>query len=235
LRLPIDLRRVCVLCFDDASTDRSSALLHEYEKRDRRFSVLREEVNRGTLYARIRLIEATTSEWLAFLDPDDELSGSGLPEALDLATKSDVDIVQFGCRMVYRARKRTVRCWREPSAITVLDRNHLTKYWLRGRVDVHLHRKIWRTEVFKRAVAAMPQHLRAMRILRMEDTLLSGYFLLHMTRKYQYIRTIGEIRHFGWPDNSQSATYQSWNETSRQCLFVANWTGRLFGAVVSIT
>jgi hypothetical protein len=80
--------------------------------------------NRGTLYSRIRLIESTQTPWLAFLDPDDELSGTGLLAALVVAKRTGADIFQFGCRIVIRRQTMSSLCWREPAGIGVLDVEH---------------------------------------------------------------------------------------------------------------
>jgi hypothetical protein len=229
LRMRINPRRVCTLCYDDGSTDNTVITIAKYQRRNPRLYLVLGDGNRGTLYARIRLIELTRTPWLVFLDPDDELIGSGVAEALDLINKTDSDIVQFGCRMVVRWQRRRGGCWREPINITSADRETLTELWLDGKVDVHLHRKVWRTELFQRAVAAIPEDVRAMRIQRTQDTLLYAYALMNMTRKYRYLPTVGEIRHFGWPDNSQSEAYQSKKETETQVTFVANWTRKLLG------
>jgi glycosyltransferase involved in cell wall biosynthesis len=230
--LPIDSRRVCILCYDDGSPDNTVDEVRKYQRGHPQVFLIVGEANRGTLHARIRLIEETTTPWLTFLDPDDELFGNGLPEALEISKKTGADIVQFGFRMVFRSKRSRMMCWREPKGIVSADWRNLTKLWLDGKVDVHLHRKVWRTELFKMAVSSMPEDLKGMRILRSQDMLLYAYVLLNMRGVYRYIKTIGESRHFGWPDNSQSEYYQPINVTRRQVGFVLNWTEKLFGRAV---
>jgi glycosyltransferase involved in cell wall biosynthesis len=231
-RLPIDPHRICVLCYDDGSTDNTVSVIQQFQLTHPQLFLILGGRNRGTLYARIQLIEATRTPWLTFLDPDDEFFGAGLPEALEIIKKTGADIVQFGCRMVIRNKKSRMPCWREPIGIEEATPQVLTQLWLDGKVDVHLHRKVWRTDLFQRAVWSMPSWLKTKRILRSQDILLYGYVLLNMRGMYQYIKKIGEIRHFGWPDNSQSEYYQSINATRRQVEFVANWTRKLFGRSV---
>jgi glycosyltransferase involved in cell wall biosynthesis len=227
-RLPIDPRLLCILCYDDGSTDSSTKKIKSLQQNNPRLFFLRSETNRGTLFARIALIEAVTTPWMVFLDPDDEFVGNGLVEAFQLAKSRKADIVQFGCRMALRFRPNLTRCWREPRRISVANRTNLIPIWLKGRIDVHLHRKVWKTELFQRAVSSMPDDLKEMRILRTEDTLLYGYVLLNMKGLYYYIRTVGEIRHYGWPDCSQSQAYQPRNATNSQMQFVENWIQQLF-------
>jgi glycosyltransferase involved in cell wall biosynthesis len=228
-KLPIDSTRLCVLCYDDGSTDNSVQRIREYQRLHPSITLIEGGVNRGTLYARIRLIEETKTRWLVFLDPDDQFYGSGMVEALAVINQTGADIVQFGCRQVYHRFGRSQRCWREPRQISVLDAFHLRKFWLKGFVDVHLHRKVWRTELFQQAVRSIPQDLRQKRILRCQDVLLYGHVLLLMKGLYRYLPTLGEMRFVGWPDNSQSSAYQARKLTSLNEEFVMNWSVAHFG------
>jgi glycosyltransferase involved in cell wall biosynthesis len=230
--LSIDLTRVCVLCYNDGSSDNSTDVVREYQRHHPSISLIDGVSNRGTLYSRIQLVIATRTPWLVFLDPDDEFFGRGMVVALDLIKRTDADIVQFGCRQVYRDRDKMRLCWREPRRIVMATARNLTEYWLNGRVDVHLHRKVWRTELFQRAIWSMPEELREKRILRTQDVLLYGHVLLQMKGVYRFIPTIGEIRHWGWPDNSQSAAYQPKTDTQVQMDFVSNWTLDNFGRCI---
>jgi hypothetical protein len=86
----------------------------------------------------------------------------------------------------------------KPRRIKRANRDRLTQQWLAGRVDVHLHRKVWRTELFQRALWSTPEDLKHMRIPRLQDLLLDGYALLNMRNMHYYIETLGEMRHYGW-------------------------------------
>jgi glycosyltransferase involved in cell wall biosynthesis len=228
LKLPHQ-NRICILCYDDGSTDNLHSTIQPFQNDNPRFRMIGDEKNRGILYARIRLIESVDTPWLAFLDPDDELYGSGLPRALEVAKLTGASIVQFGCRMVIRMQTNRMSCWREPVGITVLNVSQLTQLWLNKVIDVHLHRKVWRTSIFQSGVAEIPNIIRRKRIARMEDRWLYGYFLKKMTGEYRYIPDVGEIRHFGWIDSSSTEEYQSKNTTREQKQFVAQWTREEFG------
>jgi glycosyltransferase involved in cell wall biosynthesis len=201
--------QVRILCYDDASTDKSVSVIKEYQQNYSKITLIEGFPNRGTLYSRIRLVEETQTPWMVFLDPDDEFYGNGLAEGFDLLKQTDVDIVQFGCRLTCPTCRALHPCWREPRRISVLTGANLTKYWLAGRVDAHLHRKIWRTALFQAGVRSITRDIRETRICRCEDGMLWVAVLLQFKGVYRYIATVGEIRHAGWPDNSASLSYQS--------------------------
>ncbi len=75
------------ICYDDASTDGTAAAAASCG-----FRVIAGERNRGVSFARNRLAEATTSDWLHFHDADDLMDADYLHHALHAAT-NDIDVV----------------------------------------------------------------------------------------------------------------------------------------------
>lgn len=81
-----------VIIVDDNSTDKSWEIAHEY----RDFKILdRLDANAGVSVARNRGIEASTGEYITFLDSDDEISEGGLDTMLAVIKASRCDILQF--------------------------------------------------------------------------------------------------------------------------------------------
>jgi hypothetical protein len=83
-----------------------------------------------------------------------------------------------------------------------------------------VHRKIIRTDLYQRALQAMPQAVLDHRLIRYEDKLHYAFIIANMTRKYHYIGVLGELRYWGLEDNSQTETYQSINETVKNDEYV---------------
>lgn len=59
-----------VICINDGSTDKSLALLHEFEKKDKRV-ILVDQPNGGVSAARNKGLEIATGEYISFVDADD--------------------------------------------------------------------------------------------------------------------------------------------------------------------
>ena len=69
-----------LVCFNDASTDSSSAILHRYAAAERRIRVIDSAVNVKQGGGRNRAVAAARGRYIVFLDADDRLA----PDALEL-------------------------------------------------------------------------------------------------------------------------------------------------------
>lgn len=82
------LREIEVICINDGSADGSADILFEYAKKDSRIKVLNQK-NSGVSHARNRGIANATSEFIAFMDPDDYYPSDDTLELLYLSAKAN--------------------------------------------------------------------------------------------------------------------------------------------------
>ena len=82
-----------IICIDDGSTDNSVHLIGNYQKKDDRIILIKNEVNKGVSYSRNIGIKKSSSEYITFVDSDDYVSNDYL-ECLYLPIyKNKYDIV----------------------------------------------------------------------------------------------------------------------------------------------
>lgn len=86
-------RRLEIIVVDDASTDRTSAIVAEAASSDCRIHLLRLPVNAGPAAARNRGIAVAKGEWIALLDADDSYHPERIEKLLDLADRTGADMV----------------------------------------------------------------------------------------------------------------------------------------------
>ena len=82
-----------IVLIDDGSSDNSGIVCEELAKSDKRIKVLHQK-NMGVTKARKHGIEASTGEWIVFLDGDDQLLPTAIEYFLETASSKEVDIVQ---------------------------------------------------------------------------------------------------------------------------------------------
>lgn len=82
-----------IIIVDDASTDNSQQIYDMYVD-DKRIKVYKNEKNHGVAFTRKRLIDVANSEYMCFLDPDDELTPNALEDHMSVhLTHPEVSII----------------------------------------------------------------------------------------------------------------------------------------------
>lgn len=71
-----------IILVDDGSTDESLKIIQEYEKKDRRIKILKNEVNLGASASRNKAIKNANGNFLVFLDNDTEVKSNWLTELI---------------------------------------------------------------------------------------------------------------------------------------------------------
>lgn len=85
---------VCILV-DDGSTDKSYKNCVKAIGDDERFSVIRHEKNKGLGAGRITGLEQVQTEYLTFMDPDDEIEKTTVENLLKDIQNSDSDFITY--------------------------------------------------------------------------------------------------------------------------------------------
>lgn len=121
-----------VLVVDDASTDGTAAIAHDYEKTGR-VRLLVNEVNRGPSFSRNRAIQAARGEWVAQLDGDDWFAPFRLVKLLQIAVATQADFVADDLFLVDDCTLKTISTRFLDNGVTwkkahVLTPNDLVKY-----------------------------------------------------------------------------------------------------------
>ncbi len=84
-----------LICVDDGSTDGSAAILNDLARQDDRIRILN-QANAGVTAARHRGVDASSGEYICFLDSDDVLTPDALESLLGAAEEFGAEIVSHG-------------------------------------------------------------------------------------------------------------------------------------------
>lgn len=93
-------KKLEIILVDDGSTDSSKEICDEYIKQDSRIKVIHKE-NGGLSSARNAGIDIASGKYIGFIDSDDWIEKSMLEKLINLAEKSDSDIVLCNYFMAY--------------------------------------------------------------------------------------------------------------------------------------
>ncbi|MFD6139799.1 glycosyltransferase [Promicromonospora sp. NPDC060271] len=89
-----------VVCVDDASTDGTSQVIESYQARDQRIRLIRLEQNGSAFQGRRAGIMAAQSEYVLFLDGDDEFAPDAVEKSYAKARATKADLVGFGVAVI---------------------------------------------------------------------------------------------------------------------------------------
>ena len=103
------LSEIEIICVDDGSTDLSANILQEFERKDARFQVVRQE-NGGAGAVRNNGMRHASGDYYSFLDADDFFAPDMLEKAYLAAKENRADIVVFGCDIYENSQQRFAPC-----------------------------------------------------------------------------------------------------------------------------
>lgn len=84
-----------IICVDDCSTDNSYKILEEYQQKDSRIRIFRQNENKKQGAARNKGLEVATGEYVWFVDSDDYIDTKACQILYDAIKEFDVDMLCF--------------------------------------------------------------------------------------------------------------------------------------------
>ena len=186
-----------IICIDDASSDGSTEILQDYVNREPRVHATAFQRRLGTVLARKLALLDAQGEYIMFADADDWLLPGACETAVGLIRQFKTDIVQFS--VDFEAEKKDAesldmfaRLFRARE-MESHGTNILYDCFVNHRFMHNLWNKIYRAEICKEAVSAMPD----IQLHHYTDLYLS-FFLLFFAESFRSVITKPCYRyHFG--------------------------------------
>ena len=84
-----------IIFIDDYSIDKSVKIINKFSKFDRRIKLIKNKINKGTLYSRVQGLLQSRGEYIIFIDSDDLVLKEGLYNAYNYIKNKKLSMVQF--------------------------------------------------------------------------------------------------------------------------------------------
>ena len=84
-----------IIFIDDCSKDNSFKIINDFSRIDQRIKLIKNKINKGTLYSRIQGALQSKGEYIIFIDSDDMILKDGLYNSYNYLKRSDLSMVQF--------------------------------------------------------------------------------------------------------------------------------------------
>lgn len=186
-----------IICIDDASTDGSTDILMQSAARDERIYARIFQRRLGTVLARKLALQDARGEYIMFADADDRFLPGACETAIRLMKESKSDIIEFS--IDFEAEEKNTEAlerFRHIFRTREMEShgtNILYDCFVNHRFMHNLWNKIYRAEICKAAIGAMPD----IQLHHYTDMYLS-FFLLFFAKSFRSFKTPPCYRyHFG--------------------------------------
>ena len=173
-----------IICVDDGSTDRSLAVLQEYERANEQIRVVHKE-NGGLVSARKAGLALAACPYATYVDSDDFIEPEMYEELMQPLLENDADVVtsgtirDYGTHIVHAKETMEAGLYVDARRETLLGNLISTKKFFQMNLTMHLVEKIYRTELLRRFQNGLDE-----RISVGEDAAVAWPLLLHAKRIY---------------------------------------------------
>lgn len=123
-----------MIIVDDCSTDKTAEIIRSFQEKDSRIIYLRNEINKGSAFARNLALKKAIGKWIAFLDSDDLWMPEKLERQIEFMSKNnynfsysnyceidensnEIGVVLTGPKIITK-NKMLAYCW--PGCLTVM-------------------------------------------------------------------------------------------------------------------
>lgn len=212
-----------IIYIDDFSTDNSTQLIENLQKKDKRIIILKNKENKGPFYSRNKGAIFARGEYIQFLDGDDLLVGDILQKAYITAKTKNIDVVQYF--FIQKHGKDNFKI----SEITkkgIIYQPELGDQMFYGKgyleqTNYYVLNKIIKTEIFLKALLLIGDDVLKIKLFFNED-LLQLFCLLRVSNSFLFIEHTGYI-HFNREENKLSLVKNSHNPGFANLIFHDNF------------
>lgn len=154
------MKEIELICVDDASTDNSVEVMHNWRRKDNRLKFLCNTTRLSALQARKKGILAAQGEYIMFLDADDCLEQEACEILYDRMQREKVDILHFSAAIenegVTENRLKNMETFVKPFMGELTDREVFLGCFREKRYRFSLWNKIYRADICKKAMENVP-------------------------------------------------------------------------------
>ncbi|CAL5977030.1 Glycosyl_transferase family 2 protein [Hexamita inflata] len=196
-----------MIVVNDGSTDNTAEIVQSYADKHPNIKLHTLPRNRGVFYAR-NFGVTLASEFVVFLDADDELTPTAIEEAVKAQQEHDVDIVHFTYDIFHEPSKTMMKC-RDMSVLypkKVVGKEVIETYAKTAGVNFQIWSKLFRRSLLEHAIKKL-NIVASNRLTYAEDLLFCSTMLTASTSLVG-ISHVGYVYHI----NPQSLTNEKLDE-----------------------
>ncbi|MBE6894588.1 MAG: glycosyltransferase [Ruminococcaceae bacterium] len=150
------LKDIEIICVDDCSTDKSVNIINQYVNKYSNVQLIALNTKGSALVARKKGVEASTGEYIMFLDADDYLSNNACEKLYSKIIEEKADILNFSSKVINCAnlpeyKIKGAQCFLKPYIGRLENENIFKGCFVDGLYGHNLWSKIYKSALCKKA------------------------------------------------------------------------------------
>ena len=211
-----------IIYVDDFSTDNSTELIENIQKKDQRIVILKNKQKRGPFYSRNKGAIFSRGDYIQFIDSDDILVGNILDKSYKIAMDKKVDIVQYS---VVKEKSIGLVYINERTHKNIIYQPELSDQMYYGRgslkqANLFMINKLIKKDIFYKGLISMGDDILKENLYMQEDA-MTLFCLLRVANSMIIIDDIGYYYMFG--KNSKSLMTSVSNQNFANQIFHDNF------------
>ena len=199
-----DLKDIEILFVDDASSDKSSKIIKNLMKKDKRIIYIKNKLNKNAFYSRNIGVLFSKGEYILIIDPDDLLLNNILIKSYEISDYFNLDILQyFSIRGSYEKNK----IWLNNKYKSGILNSRKVKEVFYYSVSRTLWDKLIKREIFIKGINYMKKEFQnEIYFVHSDDTIFWG--IINSANSYGFLEQIGYFYNL---DNPSSIIHNYFN------------------------
>lgn len=150
-------KNIEIVCVNDGSTDRSSDILDDYAKKDKRIRIIKKK-NGGLSSARNAALEKCETEYVMFCDSDDSFNREMCEKMLGALERDNSDIVVCDTNVIYSAHEEMKRSDERYYSLRYNGKKKITDEVILN-TNVSVSNKIFKVDIIHKNKLSFPEGL----------------------------------------------------------------------------
>ena len=190
------LKTIEIIYIDNNSTDNSSQIIQNLQKRDKRIILLKNKGNKGPFYSRNKGVLFAKGEYIQFIDSDDAIFGNILEKSYLIAKFRNLDIIQYRAYIQINNKYLIFDEAIKKNEIMIQPELSDHMYYGQGKLmqtNFYIFNKIIKRKIFLKALIYMGVELLNEHLFFNED-LLQLFCILRVANSFLFINDIGYLK-----------------------------------------
>ena len=195
-----------IIIIDDCSKDNSSSIIEKLQKEDPRIKIIKNKINRGTLFSRSIGAIHSKGKYIMSIDQDDLFINEIFNKCYKKMETEQIDIIEFsGLELknnyinykeisipLYLKFKKNNQLIKQPILSNYIYSKKNNKYKL---IDAYIWGKCIKTSIYKKALELIGKKIYMTNVCWSEDRVVN-YALFRVAFSFKFIQVYGIIHYF---------------------------------------